>query len=153
MKLATALSERADLQRRLSQLQSRLNNNAKVQEGDEPAEAPSVLLKELDALLERLEWLIARINLTNSATVFEGRTMTELLARRDCLSRRLTVLRSFLDNSSARVERYSKTEIRILSTVDVAKLQKQVDRQSKELRELDEMIQSLNWTTELTENP
>ena len=149
MKLATALSERADIQRRISELQSRLNNNAKVQEGDEPAEDPKLLLKELDALLERLEWLIAKINLTNSTTCWEGKTMTELLARRDCLSKRLAVLRSFLDNSSARVERYSKTEIRILSTVDVAKLQKQVDKQSKELRELDEQIQSLNWTTEL----
>lgn len=149
MKLATALSERADIQRRISELQSRLNNNAKVQEGDEPAEDPKLLLKELDALLERLELLIAKINLTNSATCWEDKTMTELLARRDCLSKRLAVLRSFLDNSSARVERYSKTEIRILSTVDVAKLQKQVDKQSKELRELDEQIQSLNWTTEL----
>jgi DNA repair exonuclease SbcCD ATPase subunit len=149
MKLATALSERADIQRRLSELQTRLNNNAKVQQGDEPAEAPEALLKELDDLLERLEWLIARINLTNSATVSEGKTMTELLARRDCLSKRLTVLRSFLNNSSARVDRYSKTEIKILSTVDVAKLQKQVDKQSKELRELDETIQGLNWTTDL----
>ena len=33
MKLATALSERADLQRRISELSVRLNNNAKVQEG------------------------------------------------------------------------------------------------------------------------
>lgn len=34
MKLATALSERADLQRRISELSVRLNNNAKVQEGE-----------------------------------------------------------------------------------------------------------------------
>jgi hypothetical protein len=44
MKLATALSERADLQRRLSELHTRLNNNAKVQEGESPAEAPKTLL-------------------------------------------------------------------------------------------------------------
>ena len=31
MKLATALSERADLQRRISELSVRLNNNAKVE--------------------------------------------------------------------------------------------------------------------------
>ena len=55
MKLATALSERADVQRRLSQLHTRLNNNAKVQEGDEPAEDPKALLKELDALLPSSE--------------------------------------------------------------------------------------------------
>lgn len=151
MKLATALSERADIQRRLTQLQTRLNNNAKVQEGEEPAEDPNALLKELDALLVRLEWLMARINLTNSATVSGGRTMTELLARRDVQSKRLATMRSFLDNASAKVDRYSQKEIKILSTVKVAQLQKQVDALSKELRELDEQIQSLNWTTELQE--
>lgn len=152
MKLATALSERADIQRRLAQLQTRLNNNAKVQEGEEPAEDPNALLKELDGLLVRLEWLMARINLTNSATVSGGKTMTELLARREVQSKRLTTMRSFLDNASAKVDRYSQKEIKILSTVKVTQLQKQVDAISKELRELDEQIQSLNWTTELLEN-
>lgn len=152
MKLATALSERADIQRRLAQLQTRLNNNAKVQEGEEPAEDPNALLKELDGLLVRLEWLMARINLTNSATLSGGKTMTELLARRDCLSKRLNMMRSFLDNASAKVDRYSQKEIKILSTVKVSTLQKQVDDVSKELRQLDEQIQSLNWTTELLEN-
>ena len=152
MKLATALSERADIQRRLSELQSRLNNNAKVQEGEEPAEDPKALLKELDALLVRLEWLMAKINLTNSATASGGKTMTELLARREVQSKRLTTMRSFLDNASAKVDRYSQKEIKILSTVKVTQLQKQVDAISKELRELDEQIQSLNWTTELLEN-
>lgn len=149
MKLATALSERADLQRRLSELQTRLNNNAKVQEGETPAENPKTLLAELDGILTRLEELMTKINLTNSRTEAEGETLTALLARRDCLSKRLSVMRSFLDHASSRVDRYSKTEIKINSTVDVARLQKQVDAQSKALRELDEQIQSLNWTTEL----
>ena len=48
MKLATALSERADLQKKLAELGNRLNQNAKVQEGEEPAEAPEELLAELD---------------------------------------------------------------------------------------------------------
>ena len=151
MKLATALTERADIQRRISQLQTRLNNNAKVQEGEEPAEDPKLLLKELDALLARLEWLMAKINLTNSRTLYDGKTLTELLARRDCLAKRLGVMRSFLDNASAKVDRYSQKEIKILSTVKVAELQKQVDAVSKELRQTDEQIQSLNWTTELWE--
>lgn len=152
MKLATALSERADIQRRLTQLHTRLKNNAKVQEGDEPAEDPKALLKELDALLERLEWLMARINLTNSRTLADGVTVTELIARRDCLSKRLNILRGFLDAASEKVDRYSQKEIKILSTVKVSQLQKQVDAVSKELRELDERIQGLNWNTELLES-
>jgi len=151
MKLATALSERADIQRRLSQLQTRLDNNAKVQEGEEPAEDPKALLKELDALLERLEWLMTRINLTNSRTLSDGVTVTALIARRDCLKKRVNLMRSFLDSASAKVDRYSQKEIKILSAVKVSTLQKQLDDVSKELRETDERIQALNWTTELME--
>ena len=58
-------------------------------------------------------------------------------------------MRSFLNTASEKVSRYSKTEIRILSTVPVSDLQKEVDRLSNELRETDETIQGLNWTTEL----
>ena len=151
MKLATALSERADIQRRLSQLQTRLDNNAKIQEGEEPAEDPKALLKELDALLERLEWLMTRINLTNSRTLSDGVTVTALIARRDCLKKRVNLMRSFLDSASAKVDRYSQKEIKILSAVKVSTLQKQLDDVSKELRETDERIQALNWTTELME--
>ena len=38
---------------------------------------------------------------------------------------------------------------KILSSVDVTKLQKQIDVQSKEYRTIDEKIQGANWTTEL----
>ena len=151
MKLANALSERADVQKRLQQLAVRMNNNAKVQEGQKPAEDPAVLLKELDALCGRMEKLAAAINLTNSRTVADGVSLTELLSRRDALKQRLTILRSFLDTASAKIDRYSRSEIVIVSAVPVAKLQKQVDALAKELRELDEKIQELNWTTDLIE--
>ena len=47
MKLAEALNQRADLQKRIAQLRERLSNNVKVQEGDQPAENPEDLFKEL----------------------------------------------------------------------------------------------------------
>ena len=40
MKLAEALLERAELQKRLAQLDSRLQKNAQVQEGDSPPRTP-----------------------------------------------------------------------------------------------------------------
>ena len=149
MKLASALTERSDLQRRIAEISKRLANNAKVQEGDSPAENPAELLQELDGCLARLEELVTRIKLTNSTAVSDGKTMTELLAHRDSLQQRLRILRSFLDAASCRIDRYSKAEIRILSTVPVAEIQKDVDSYSKELREINERIQELNWTTEL----
>lgn len=62
MKLAEALSMRSDLNTRLYQLQIRLNNNSRIQEGEEPSEDPQALLAELDEVASRLEDLIARIN-------------------------------------------------------------------------------------------
>ena len=149
MKLATALAERSDIQNRINTISVRLDNNAKVQEGDVPAEDPKALMEELDRLIVRLEDLVARINLTNSGTVYEGKTITELLAHRDCLKNKLRVLRDFLNTASDRVTRMTRTEIKIVSTVPVTEIQKTVDGLAKELRTVDEKIQELNWTTEL----
>lgn len=149
MKLAEALTLRADIQKRVMQLKSRLNVNAKVQEGEKPAESPDTLLKELDALLAEMEELMVRINLTNAQTLTEGETITSLLAKRDCLTQKVGILREFLLNASSTVMRGTRTEVKVLSTVPVPELQKQVDKLSKELRETDTRIQALNWTTEL----
>lgn len=149
MKLATALSERASLQVRLNELQIRLNANAKVQEGDVPAENPVELIAEKDRILDELENLVTRINLTNSRTECDGVTITELISKRDRMKKDVNIMRSFLNNASSKIDRYSKTEILIKSTVDIAEYQKKLDVISKELRQIDEKIQELNWTTEL----
>ena len=78
MKLAEALQERADLNRRIEQLRDRLENNALVQEGETPAEDPAELLADLDRCVDSLEELIGRINLTNSRTRVGEYTLTEL---------------------------------------------------------------------------
>lgn len=149
MKLAAALIERADLQTRLTQLQTRLLNNAKVQEGVKPNEDPKDLLKELDAVSKQLEDYIYRINMTNAATLVDETPLTSLLAKKDVLAKKISILRAFLNESSALIDRYSLKEIKIDSTVDVAKLQKDLDALSKELRLLDQKIQEINWTTDL----
>ena len=149
MKLATALSERAELQIRIQQLSVRLDNNALVQEGEKPAEDPGELLEELEADYVRLEELITRINRTNSTVRVGEDTLSGLLARRDCLKGRLSVLRAFADRASATASRRTVGEIRIMSTVNVRELQKQMDGLSRRLRELDDLIQEQNWTVEL----
>ena len=149
MKLAQALAERADLQKRVAQLRARLLRNARVQEGEEPAEQPEALLAELDGLIAQLESLVTRINRTNAATEDGGETLTALLARRDCLALKVAAVRDFLDEASFLVPRGTVGEIKVRSTVPVAALQKRADALSKELRELDVRVQSLNWTVEL----
>ena len=149
MKLAEALNERADLQKRIAQLKERLINNVKVQEGDAPAEAPEALFSELDGSLAQLQNLIVCINKTNQETLWEGRTLTEMIAEKDILSLQLSVLRAALDSVVVRSDRYARNEIRFVRTVDVAQLQKKVDQRSKSLRELDSKLQQANWTTDL----
>lgn len=149
MKLAEALILRSDLQNRLEQLRTRLKDNALVQEGETPAEDPAVLLAELEQSTGQLEALISRINLTNAAVKAEGKTLTELLARREVLIQRISILHSMLDTAGKTVMRGSRMEVKIRSTVDVAALRRQTDSLSEELRKLDTVIQSTNWLTEL----
>ena len=149
MKLAEALQERADLNRSIQQLESRLAANAIAQEGESPAEDPRDLLEQLDRSIDRLEELTAAINLANSRTVHQGETLTQMIARRDALTLRLRILRDFADHASQTGRRARGTEIKIISTVNVKSLQKELDNLSRELRLLDNTIQALNWSTDL----
>lgn len=149
MKLAEALQERADLNRRIEQLNSRISNNAVVQEGEQPAENPQVLLEELNQCIAALETLIARINHTNCATLVDGQSLTQMIARKDCLNIKLSAYRDFVYSASQLARRATKTEIKIFSTVNVQEMQKTVDILAKELRQLDNKIQETNWLTQL----
>ena len=149
MKLAEALNLRADIAKRIAQLGSRLQNNALVQEGEQPAENPKSLLTELNELIIQQEELIGKINLTNAKTGSEGKTLTEMIAHKDCVRDKISIMRAFLDAASRTVSRGLRSEIKILSTVNVAELRKQVDALEKDFRETDVKIQSLNWSTEL----
>ena len=149
MKLAEALQLRSDLQKRIYQLQERLNQNATVQEGEKPAEDPVALLHELDGCIAQLEELMERINRTNSQTVTAEGTLTALLAKRDCLKIKVEAYREFLRQASGLSRRATRSEIKILSTISVQDYQKQVDQMSARLRQVDGAIQAANWTTEL----
>ncbi len=149
MKLAEALQERADLATRISQLHNRLRNNALVQEGEKPAEAPADLLAELERCAMRNEELMARINLTNSRVFVGEVTLTAMLARRDCLKSKLAILRDIVNTASQTVHRATRSEIVIRSAVDVPAMQKQVDALARQLRETDNAIQQANWLNDL----
>lgn len=153
MRLGEALTNRADLQKRIAQLAGRLQASVVVQEGDTPPEDPGRLLNELQEMSAELERLIAAINLTNSTgRLKSGQTVTEALARRDVLGIRQGVLRAAADAVTQAQARYSRSEIRMTRQLDVAAIRKEIDDLAQERRELDTAIQEHNWTTELTED-
>lgn len=150
MKLAEALIARADYQKRIQQLKKRISVNVKTQEGEEPAENPNALLTELSEIMSELTDLIKRINKTNCAIQFdENRTLADALTERDQIWDKRLILARVAEEASVRNDRYSRTEIKMISTVDVATIQKEVDQLSKAFREMDTTIQGLNWTTDL----
>ncbi len=151
MKLAEALQERADLNKKIAQLGSRLQNNALVQEGEKPAENPDSLLKEFFEAVNRLKYIVARINITNSVVKVEGKTLTELIAEKDCLIQQVSILRNLVDSASRTATRASRTEIKILSTVNVRDIQAQIDEFSKQIRLKNNLLQQTNWTVDLIE--
>ena len=150
MKLAEALAERAEAQRQYEQLQQRILRVARVQEGDEPAEDPEELLTEANKVLDRLDLLIRRINKTNTETKFDEKySLTDAIAFRDMALKRRKLYSDLATRASTSQDRYTRTEVRYVSTIKVKDMQARVDQLAKEYRELDTKIQRLNWEADL----
>ena len=123
-----------------------------VQHGEKPAENPNDLLKQAAGVIRELQELVFRINRANlDSTTSDGRSLTELLARRDALVQQHSVINAAIAATRKQPDRYGLKEIKWVTVVDVSKLQKQADDLAKQLRELNVLIQETNWKTELPE--
>lgn len=152
MKLAEALILRADCQKRISQLKSRLLVNAKVQEGEAPSEKPEDLLRELESVSNQLADLMKRINRTNSTTGFaKNKSIADALAERDVIVIRRGVYSELASTGALRQDRFTRSEVKYISTINVSETQKRADELAKNYRELDARVQELNWKTDLVE--
>jgi hypothetical protein len=153
MKLAEALALRADIAKRISGVGNRAGESAQVQEGEQPPENPEELLAQLDNLFAQLTLLIARINRTNlSATLADGTILTDALARRDVLALRFRTLETIANAAAAKQSRYSRSEIKMVATLNVSALRKQLDEIAQQRRELEGQLQAANWTVDLLED-
>ncbi|AMM81722.1 MULTISPECIES: DIP1984 family protein [Pasteurella] len=150
MKLAEALMQRADAQRRLAQLNQRLQQNAKYQEGEKPAEHPADLLLEYQRVADQLEKLVVEINQANhQICLANGMNMVEALAKRDRLKEEHATLMKLADAALPEQDRYSRSEIKMLSALDIKAIHQQADQVAKAHRELDVFIQQANWQYDL----
>ena len=150
MKLAEALILRADIKRRIEQLRQRLIRNAKVQDGEKPAEDPEAILVQLEAISQEFVTLIQRINRTNSATEMEkGVSIADAIASRDILVLKHSIYRDLAQAATVTQDIRTKSEVKFRGSVKVSEMQAQADKIAKEHRELDTRIQEMNWKTEL----
>ncbi len=150
MKLAEALAQRADIQKRMAEVRFRAAQNARYQEGEKPAEDSARLLEEYDRLAGQLASLIRRINRTNLATELRpGMTLTDAIAERDSLALRHAATNDVATHASGRLDRTTRSEVKYVTKLDVPALRTAADRLAREYRNLDMAIQERNWTTEL----
>ncbi|OMF01015.1 DIP1984 family protein [Paenibacillus sp. FSL H7-0942] len=152
MRLAEALVLRADEQKKIAQLKQRLERVVKVQEGEQPAEDPQLLMIDLENTIRSLTVLVKKINKTNAQTDFTaGVTLADALAERDGIMQERASFNEVLQHASIRQDRYSRSEVKYERTVNIADIQQKVDSLSKSYRELDFKIQEKNWTIDLIE--
>lgn len=148
MKLAEALLLRSDLLKKIEHLQNRIRPVLIVSNDRQPQEDPNELIAQLRNAVNELETLIIRINKTNNETQVEGEgLLMEALAKRDSLKMLSEKLRNI--RYAAQINNSGDTELK--TTIDIKKLQVEMDQTGRAFRELDSKIQEVNWLTELIE--
>lgn len=89
---------------------------------------------------------------TNTQTMFDDKhTLTDAIAFRDMALKRRKLYSDVATKASTAQDRYTRSEIKYVSVIDVRKMQKQVDKLAGEYRTLDTRIQKMNWEVELIE--
>lgn len=157
MLLAEALALRSDQQKKLKELGSRIDDNARVPKDADPDEDPKALLEQAAGVAEELTRLVERINRTNAATIADeesGRTISDLIARRDHAQRMTQLYRGAAKSGtrpSGRGWLARDGDTPTAAVVDVSGLQRDADEWAVRYRELDVRLQQLNWATELVE--
>ena len=150
MKLSEALSERAELVRKMNELKARIVRNAQHQEGEKPTEDPKKLLAEFESTSSECCEMIVKINETNNSITLEsGISMVEALAKRDQLKSLHSLLKSLATEATPKQDRYSLKEIKFVSSIKVTEVQERADLLAKEYRSLDSQIQQANWHHDL----
>jgi len=150
MKLGEALRLRSDNYKKIEELQARAVASAQMQEGQEVPDLPVDLLEELERLSAATLALVQRINRTNVATRLpSGQSLVDALAERDSYLKLRKPFENVAKAAGPLQQRYTRSELRIVRTVDPKALLKRADEFSHRHRLLDVAVQETNWITDL----
>jgi len=154
MKLAEALIQRASMKKEMDELKSNIHLCLTVEEGETPEEGVETLMTRFTELINEQTELIGRINLTNATTkvadgTFKGATLGHLIAQRDAVAQ-VKNQYQFLGQQTS-VSRYGRTkdDVKFVLTFSPKQMREEADKLAKQYRELDTLIQGMNWTTDL----
>lgn len=148
MKLAEGLLLRADLIKKIEHLQNRIMPVLIVSDDRLPQEDPNKLLAQLRKTIQDLEILIIRINKTNNVTIVEGEgLLMEALAKRDSLK----LVSEKLRNIRRSAQIFNTGDSNLKTTINIEKLQIEIDQAGRAFREIDSKVQEINWLTFLVD--
>ncbi|MFN0224272.1 DIP1984 family protein [Paenibacillus sp. KR2-11] len=149
MKLAEALTLRDDCLKRIEQLKVELARSTQVPEGETPGGKPGKLLGELTQTLDRLESLITGIHGTDAGAAYRrDASLAAVLAEREILAMRRTVVQSVIDAARAEQDPGAASGAQFVPAAGIAELQKQADGYAVAYRELDKRARELNRPAE-----
>jgi hypothetical protein len=152
MKLGEALRFRTDNYKKIEELRARAVASAQIQEGAEAPDSPAELLAEIERLAEETLHIVQRINRTNVGTKLAlGQLLVDALAEREHYLKLRAPFDGVAQAASGLHQRYLRSEIRVVRTVDPTELRKRIDDFSRRHRLLDAAIQEVNWLTDLVD--
>jgi translation initiation factor IF-1 len=152
MKIAEALNERKDLQVKLTQLKNQMKANVMIQEGDKVTANPEEVIAQYSDANKRLAHIITKINKLNTVTYLVHMpelTLTQAIENREELRRQYDLVNSAIKTGEESTRMYSRSEIKMVRTIDLPKYHKLRDSLGKSIREYDTAIQETNWVTEI----
>lgn len=122
-----------------------------VQEGDLPAENMAELIAELEAVARELSSLHQAHQPHELRHRFcrRAHALRRTGRARRALAMRRKLYADLAGDATVQQNRYMRTEVKYVSTINVSENQKRAAALAREYRELDARIQALNWDTEL----
>ncbi|HEX5275538.1 MAG TPA: DIP1984 family protein [Candidatus Rubrimentiphilum sp.] len=150
MKLGEALKLRSDNFKKIDELRARAVASAQVQEGTQAPDSAAKLLEDIERLSAETKDLVQRINRTNvTVNLASGQTLADAIVERDFRISLRSQLDAVAKAAAEPTQRYLRSEIRVVRTVEPAALREREDVLAREARLLDVAIQEANWSNDL----
>ena len=106
---------------------------------------------EYDAVVDLMGWFSVNLRGPFEYRLRSSGTISDALAERDVLALQRTAYADLAQMGAITQGRITRSEVKYVSTINVAEIRKRADELAKNYRDLDARIQELNWQTELVE--
>jgi len=156
MKLGEALNRINEIGKEINILTSLALENGLKQDGDSTERSVENILLEINALIDErsaLKYNVMKTNIITQISYAHNQTMSlaeAILLRRSLIDKNSSI-NSLIQNTKPNLYgmRSKQSEIKVFRSFDPGQQRKIADAAAKQARELDTIIQIINWSTEI----